>query len=261
MADEIRGIEKPGDIKSRGDALRLLDIDETADSEDINDAVQGITLESHPDARGTEELFKAVQLAEDALTGEALIDPDGGRAAQGDPQGINISIVGPVGPTDEPTGRQQPQGADFGTEREPGEREAGPFGGFGAQGSRRGEGVGFRDVDPEGLIDEVENLLRDNLTEGELKERYGDIATFRNVAEVITTQILQGTITLGDLGNVIGTSTFTGTTEAATGGFFTDNPGGPFGFGSSDFFSSDRRDVTYSPGNTGDDDDDEDSGS
>lgn len=248
MADEIRGIEKPEDIRTRRDALRLLDIDESADSEDINDAVQAVTLDSHPDARGTEELFKAVQLAEDALTGEALIDPDGGRAPQDDPSGINISIVGLTEPPDR--GRTR--------EREPGEREPGPFGGFGAD-PTSGGGVGFQDVDPGGIVDEVEALLRENLTEQELKDKFGEVATFENVSEVIAAQIIQGQITLGNLGNVIGSETFTGSTESATGGFFSDDPrGSPFG--SSDFFSSNTRDVRYSPSNAPDDEDGDEGG-
>jgi hypothetical protein len=275
MPDEIRGIAEPEDIRSRGDALRLLDIDDTATSEDISQAVTDIIPEAHPDTGGTAELFRAVQLAEDALTGEARIVPGEGRAAPTDADAIDISIVGGGSPSTSP---DVGGGADVGaddfddfTADEPagGTTTSGPspgdFGGFGSDERTGGESVGFGQtgsIDPEEIADEIEQILRDRVDEEDIKEQYGDVANFRNVSEILAAQFLQGNITIGQIEQMVGTEERAGSVSQATGGLFSNNPsdtrvGGGTG---NPNFSSDPRDSQYSPGNVnfGDDDEDDD---
>lgn len=268
MPDEIRGIAGPDDIRSQEDALRLLDIDESAEVEDVSDAVTEIIPDAHPDTGGTVQLFKAVQLAEDALTGETEILRSGGRAADlTQEETLDISIGGSSGGTQDtdtpdPSG-SGPFGGGVGTQDDdvrdgPGSGPGGDFGGFGAQEPGSSGGVGFSGVDAEGLINEVEEILREQIDEEDIKENFGDIANFRNVSEAIAAQILQGNITLGDIENIIGGGDIAGSTEAATGGIFSDNPSGSYvGGGGNPNFGS-VGDAQYSPENVGNDDDDED---
>lgn len=278
MPDEFRGISGPGDIQSREDALRLLGVDPAASPEDISDSMREIFSETHPDAGGTTELFQAVQLSEDALTGESMILPGGGRASPSDPNAIDISIIGQSGsPTQQGPGSGPGADADdFGdfTADEPpgGGTTSGPspgdFGGFGSDEGTQGESVGFGQtgsIDPEEITDEIEKILRDRVDEDDIKDRYGDVANFRNVSEILTAQFLQGNISIGQIEKMVGGEKMAGSVSRATGGLFSNNPsetrvGG--GTGNSNF-SSDPRDSQYSPGNVdvGDDDEDEDDGS
>lgn len=275
MPEEFRGISGPEDIQSREDALRLLGIDSSATPEDISNSMREIFSETHPDAGGTTELFQAVQLAEDALTGETLILPSGGRASETDPDAIDISIMGNARPSQQGGTQTGPDAGadDFGdfTADEPagGTTTSGPspgdFGGFGSDERTQGESVGFGQtgsIDPEEIADEIEQILRDRVDEGDIKDMYGDVANFRNVSEILAAQFLQGNITIGQIEQMVGTEERAGSVSKATGGLYSNDPsdtriGGGTG---NPNFSSDPRDSQYSPGNVdfGDDDEDDD---
>jgi len=259
MPETLRGISEPDDIQSQEDALRLLGIDETATEDEIDEAVDDLFFEAHPDGDGTTELFQAVQLAQSALKGDTLISPSGGGTGEMATDAMDISIVG-ASPSsaDTTVDTQEPDAdtdfGDFGGAGGSGgdtRTTANDFGGFGSDEGFGGESVGFRGgpgVDPEVIVEEVKDILRENADIEAIKEQYGEIANFDNVAEIIATQVLQGNLTLGDVERMVGEGERVGSTESATGGLFSDNPGGNLFGGSSPFFADDPSDARYSPG-------------
>lgn len=267
MPEQLRGISGPEDIQTQEDALRLLDVDRDATPEEISDAMTDLYTDVHPDAGGTAELFQAVQLAEDGLTGETMILASGGRApdlTQEETRDISITGGPSGGRGRQPPTDDGPFGGGGGTQQDdvrdgPGSGPAGDFGGFGSTGGFQGEDVGFQGVDAEELVNEIKNILREKVGEERLKEAYGDIANLENVSEILAAQVLQGNIDLGDIENMIGGEDVAGSTEAATGGVYSDNPSGPFSGGNDNPFYGSTSDAQYSPGNVDVEDDDGDS--
>lgn len=233
MPEELRGVRTPEDIETVRDAARLLEVDMDASEDEITDAFRDIVPLVHPDQEGTAELFKA---ADDAR--ELLIATSAAGSTPG---------TGPG--TDSPR-----SGAGTGTAG----ASPGATAGTGAAGSTA---PGAGQSPGEDLVDNIEEMLRQQMTEQELRDKYFQDTEFRDVAEILASLVLSGNIDLGSLERMVsGDERFSSNIGSSTGGNFS--RGGGSNFGSSGYASSNPDDfMGYGvPDDDEDDDDDDDDG-
>jgi len=112
--------------------------------------------------------------------------------------------------------------------------------GVGAAGSSRpGQG---RQAD-EGLVNSIEEMLRDRFTEQQIKEQYFEDTEFRDIAEILASLVLSGSIDLGSLERMVtGDDRFSSDPGSATGGTYSKGGGSNFGGGNA-YASSDPNDY------------------
>lgn len=228
MVDQLRGVSSPDDLQTKADAADLLGVDIDANDAEVEDAFRDLVPKAHPDQGGSPELFKAVDEARDMMKRLS------GRSAS---SSSSSSSGGPSPP--------------------------GGAGGAGPRGSTT-PGAGARP--DEDLVDSIEDMLRQRMTEREMKDRYFEDTEYRDIAEILASLVMSGSIDLGSLERMVsGDDRFSSNIGSATGGNYSRRGGGS-NFGNSGYASSDPSDyMGYGSPDSGDDgtdsdDDDSDSG-
>jgi curved DNA-binding protein CbpA len=194
--EEWKGVEEPSQIQSRKKALEFLGLDEEASEDDIESARRELAISLHPDQGGTPELFKALDTAAELAKGGS-----GSERRESSPS----------------------SGFDFDSSGAEGEAGTGWPGDVGGKG---GASEGGRFDDLEGTVEEI---LRENAEEEELIDRFGQNATYENMAEVLAWLIVNGSITLGDVNRIVSARGEAYRGGSSTGGVFGKGGGGIYG--------------------------------
>jgi len=212
MVEQLRGYSSPEDIISPSNAAELLDVSLDADDGEIEEAFRDTVVKAHPDQGGTPELFRAVKEAKELLDTYS----GAGSTAEGDSDA----------------------GSD-GRDRSPGGETESAQRGTGARGRSGPEQEG--EVDEE-LILSIEAMLREKMTEEQLKDKYFEDTTFREVARILASLVLSGNIDLGSLERMVtGDDRFSTNVGSATGGNFSTGGGGNFSRGGGSNFGGNSR--------------------
>lgn len=211
MPEEHRGFTGPDEIEGRVDAAEFLNIDFDDDEGEANDRYTDLATELHPDTGGTKELFQALKKSKDLFEETTPATADQRPGAEGG--------------EDTTSGQwREPAGGSFNV------------------------GANFDKEDVEKVRAQVEKKLRQQKIKPDIVDEFG----VEEVAEVLTFLILRGATDLGDLEKMLNQDTvFTGNTEAATGGTYT-NKGrntGPYGGGggSTSGYSTKRKRYAWGP--------------
>jgi len=167
MTEQINGIASESDIQSLEDAATLLDVYPDASDDEIDEAVNELFLDAHPDSGGTEDLFKAVDSAAEVLKGNIGVPPDAAESQRSDPRG-SIS--------DSPRSTSSRQ--------QPGEGPSTPD----------------RDVIKEAIFEK----LQGQWTTQRVQDTYGVDITLADFVDVLTDLVLLGSIQLSDIDSIIG---------------------------------------------------------
>jgi len=221
MVETIRGISQESDIQSLADAERLLDLGEDYTANDVDEAVQDISLDAHPDQGGTQELFKAVQSAGDVAKGNEGVPPSAAPADQ-------RSVQTKFGPSS--TGSSA--GSNFSSANV--SRGSGSdFSDFGGV----SEGASGQDIGPDRNKVKLAILeaLGDDFDRETIQEEFGASVSVDKFVNILTDLVISGAISLASIAATVGTNTS-----------FNDKGSDPrfgrgdtrFGSGSSNFSSS-----------------------
>lgn len=193
MCAEIRGYSGTDDIENLGDMYRLLGLMVGADEDEIQISKRTLSGKYHPDRGGSAELMSAINTA--ARTIQEAIDIGG--------------VDNPELPADSTYKNTLTPTIGDRTDVLPEDMQRSATGGLsdssmddGFADAASDSGVG--DEDFEIIKQAVLNRLKDSATEQDLKDRYGPAADYENMAEVLATFILMGSIDLGDIEKIVG---------------------------------------------------------
>lgn len=164
MPEEHRGYSSPDEINSPEDAVDFLGIGGEVTQDKIDSSFQDLSLELHPDAGGTTELFQALQEARDFAEEVKGID----FSEEGAGEGVGLGDIFEEGGPD-PTPDD-----DI-----------------------------FTPDDFDDLKDAIRSTLTSNFTQEELYERFGPDADIENLTKVLASLVVNGAITLGDITRIV----------------------------------------------------------
>jgi len=194
ITTELRGFSDPDDVETEADAALLLDLEQPVSEDDADSRFTELTLEYHPDTGGSTELFQAIDKAHKILIGERVPEAQRGPGTGAGTDGSDTTAD--TGPS-----RTGPGGGTGGTGTGRGGTRPPP----GDQSDRaRSQASGPSQEEFNNIVSLIRDYLQrarnSNPQIDQLIEQYG----LDNLAEVLSSLIVSGSIDLGDVEKIVG---------------------------------------------------------